>query len=163
MHTHTQKTLTNTSGVLSEALRGSNMSILHYCIVRLCLKMVVSLLLPCCSPGAVYLAGSMLWGPGSRTLLDRGCRSLVRFSNDCCPGCHAGKSPEWHNIKVFWDFLFLLFLFVHPQARIIDCQTVITSPRIQLHVSQIWRRKSSATWSERERDDLSVCSAGKRN
>lgn len=133
-----------------------------FSITALCV-FVSRWLFPCCSPGAVYLAGSMLWGPGSRTLLDRGCRSLVRFSNDCCPGCHAGKSPEWHNIKVLWDFLFLLFLFVHPQARIIDCQTVITSPRIQLHVSQIWRRKSSATWSERERDDLSVCSAGKRN
>lgn len=97
-----------------------------FSITALCV-FVSRWLFPCCSPGAVYLAGSMLWGPGSRTLLDRGCRSLVRFSNDCCPGCHAGKSPEWHNIKVLWDFLFLsIFICSSPSQNywLPDCDNI---------------------------------------
>lgn len=123
-HTHTHKKPLQIQVV--SYLKHSEGQTCPFSITALCV-FVSRWLFPCCSPGAVYLAGSMLWGPGSRTLLDRGCRSLVRFSNDCCPGCHAGKSPEWHNIKVLWDFLFLsIFICSSPSQNywLPDCDNI---------------------------------------
>lgn len=80
------------------------------------------------------------------------------------PAATQGNLQSGIILKCCETFFFFLFLFVHPQARIIDCQTVITSPRNQLHVKSDLKEEvqRNLKW-ERERDDLSVCSAGKRN